>query len=41
MPVLRLFEEIKALGYTCNLNLFYCHLPRGREEADRPAISGK
>lgn len=39
VPVLRLFEEIKALGYKGSLNLLYRYITQGRVEADRPAIS--
>jgi len=36
---LRLFAEIKQLGYTGSLNLLYRYITQGRVEADRPAIS--
>ncbi|RBQ11598.1 ISL3 family transposase [Spongiactinospora rosea] len=41
VPVLRLFAEIKALGYTGSLNLLYRYITQGRVEADRSAISAK
>lgn len=36
---LRLFEEIKALGYKGSLNLLYRYITQGRVESDRPAMS--
>ncbi|MDT3446798.1 MULTISPECIES: ISL3 family transposase [unclassified Pseudofrankia] len=39
LPVARLFEEIKDLGYTGSLNLLYRYITQGRVEADRQAIS--
>lgn len=39
VPVLRLFDEIKGLGYPGSLNLLYRYITQGRVEADRPAIS--
>lgn len=39
VPVPRLLEEIKALGYQGSLNLLYRYITQGRVEADRPAIS--
>ena len=41
VPVLRLFDELKALGYKGSLNLLYRYITQGRVEADRPAISPK
>ncbi|MDX2650573.1 ISL3 family transposase, partial [Streptomyces sp. PA03-1a] len=38
-PVKRLFEEIKALGYTGCLNLLYKYINQGRADADRSHIS--
>jgi transposase len=35
VPVLRLFEEIKALGYTGGLNLLYKYVNQGRLDSDR------
>lgn len=39
VPVQRLFEEIKQLGYTGSLNLLHRYINQGRVESDRPAIS--
>lgn len=39
VPILRLYEEIKQLGYTGSLNLLYRYITQGRAEADRPSIS--
>lgn len=39
VPVQRLFEEIKQLGYTGSLNLLHRYITQGRVESDRPAIS--
>ena len=41
VPVLHLFNEIKALGYKGSFNLLYRYITQGRVEADRPAISPK
>jgi transposase len=39
VPVLRLFNEVKAPGYPGSLNLRYRYLAQGRVEADRLPIS--
>lgn len=39
VPVLHLFEEIKALGYTGCLNLLHKYINQGRADADRSHIS--
>ncbi|MEU2777723.1 ISL3 family transposase [Streptomyces sp. NPDC007162] len=39
VPVLHLFEEIKALGFTGCLNLLYKYINQGRADADRSHIS--
>ncbi|WP_342768787.1 ISL3 family transposase [Allorhizocola rhizosphaerae] len=39
VAVLRLFEEIKALGYKGSFNLLYRYITQGRVEGDRPPIS--
>jgi transposase len=39
VPVLRLFEEIKELGFEGSLNLLYRYVTQGRVEADRPHLS--
>jgi transposase len=41
VPVLRLFKEVKELGYTGSFNLLYRYITQGRVEADHPAISPK
>ena len=38
VPVLRLFAEIRDLGYTGSLNLLYRYITQGRAEADRPHL---
>lgn len=35
MPVTRLLDEIRALGYTGSLNLHYTYLDQGRAEGGR------
>jgi hypothetical protein len=37
VPVLHLFNEVKALGYKGSLNLLYRYITQGRVEADRLA----
>ncbi|WP_322975613.1 ISL3 family transposase [Streptomyces sp. NBC_00162] len=39
VPVLHLFEEIKALGFTGCLNLLHTYINQGRADADRSHIS--
>lgn len=39
VPVLRLFREIKELGYTGSLNLLYRYLTQGRAEGERPVTT--
>jgi transposase len=39
VPVLHLFNEIKALGYRGSFNLLYRYITQGRVEADRLPIS--
>lgn len=39
VPVVALFHEIKALGYTGSLNLLHKYLNQGRERSDRIAPS--
>ncbi|WP_435875136.1 ISL3 family transposase [Nonomuraea fuscirosea] len=39
VPVLHLFNEIKALGYPGSFNLLYRYITQGRVEADRLPIS--
>nr|WP_172388094.1 ISL3 family transposase [Streptomyces sp. MNP-20] len=39
VPVLHLFEEIKALGFTGCLNLLHKYINQGRADADRSHIS--
>lgn len=39
VPVLHLFREIKALGYTGGLNLLHRYLNQGRAEGERPVTS--
>ncbi|MFF3437598.1 ISL3 family transposase [Streptosporangium sp. NPDC002721] len=39
VPVLRLFNEIKTLGYPGSFNLLYRYITQGRAEGDRPPIS--
>ncbi|MEU8271605.1 ISL3 family transposase [Sphaerisporangium sp. NPDC049002] len=39
VPVLHLFNEIKALGYQGSFNLLYRYITQGRVEADRLPIS--
>lgn len=39
VPVKRLFDEIKALGYTGCLNLLYKYINQGRADADRSHFS--
>ncbi len=39
VPVLHLFHEIKALGYTGSINLLHKYLNQGRAESDRIAPS--
>ncbi|GAA1622055.1 ISL3-like element IS466 family transposase [Nonomuraea maheshkhaliensis] len=39
MPILHLFNEIKALGYPGSFNLLYRYITQGRVEADRLPIS--
>lgn len=41
VPVLHLFNEIKALGYQGSFNLLYRYITQGRVESDRTAISPK
>ncbi len=41
VPVMRLFHEIKELGYTGSLNLLYRYLTQGRAEGDRPVITAR
>jgi len=38
VPVLRLFAEIRDLGYTGSLNLLYRYITQGRAETDRPHL---
>ena len=38
VPVLRLFAEIRDLGYTGSLNLLYRYITPGRAETDRPHL---
>ncbi|MFI6724188.1 hypothetical protein [Streptomyces atratus] len=35
VPVEHLFEEMRALGCTCGLNLLHKYLDQGRHESDR------
>ena len=39
VPVMTLFQEIQALGYSGSLNLLYRYITQGRAEGDRPTIS--
>ncbi|MBO3752548.1 ISL3 family transposase [Streptosporangiaceae bacterium NEAU-GS5] len=39
VPVMHLFEEIKALGYSGSFNLLYRYITQGRVEADRLPIA--
>ncbi|WP_445529962.1 ISL3 family transposase [Streptomyces cyslabdanicus] len=39
VPVLRLFREIKELGYTGSLNLLYRYITQGRAEGDKPVTT--
>lgn len=41
IPVLHLFEEIKALGFTGCLNLLHKYIHQGRADADRSHISAR
>ncbi|SNS04067.1 Transposase [Streptosporangium subroseum] len=41
VPVMRLFHEIRELGYTGSLNLLYRYLTQGRAEGDRPVITAR
>jgi transposase len=41
VPVTRLFDEIRQLGYTGSFNLLYRYITQGRVEADHPALSPK
>ncbi|MFC4606277.1 transposase, partial [Streptomyces maoxianensis] len=41
VPILHLFEEIKALGFTGCLNLLHKYINQGRVDADRSHISAR
>ncbi|MFD8708498.1 ISL3 family transposase [Kitasatospora sp. NPDC059648] len=41
VPFLQLFKEIKELGYTGSLNLFYRYITQGRAEGDKPVTTPK
>jgi hypothetical protein len=41
IPVARLFDEIRQLGYTGSFNLLYRYITQGRVEGDRPPVSAR
>jgi transposase len=41
VPITRLLDEIRELGYPGSMNLLYRYITQGRAESDRPHLSSK